>query len=745
MADSFYGGKQGLSFILKGSFKTVNEMVQAFKRGANYRDIWYSEYCLINCENLNDIEHGRVYRRGLDYTNDMGGAEFVGTLRGPMSGTPFFQLNTIDEVTYQSTKAIPDDWDRVYPTGYKTDDEGHVIGYKTTNDAGEEGKPIATFPFNLAHDTSLVPGKTEDGQFNDEIKWTWCNIRTPDGNKSSWYYVGFQLVSPVFEMDTHVVSQYNASGNFQQDTTTVERSDDGTHPFFTSWDFGIPKGIKGDAIRNMRIITPTSHMTIYAPSAITVDPETGLVSLGEAGYTGQADDVASGRKILVYDMYYYDNQINPDPITIYLGDYNTIDAITVADDGTLTIDYSHDDNTVYQRKIKWINEATLSPDSGVFTVTYNNGDPAFTTTLDWIKEIQLDNDGTIHYIHTANNRDEEHPNIIKWVTSVDLNPSTGLFTMNFNYGEPLTRQLNWVDDIYIDEETGEIVIHHVNSTVGEDGEVTLPAKLKLITGASTSTDGVVTMYTNTGESFTIKQNGTEDDYHIKVIDNVILNTALVDDKRIQIKYNTERTNTPIGDPINYVQDMVVRPSDFHLLVLFNDPTHRASAGDLNSSGKDENGIQWVQNVTGSDGIATANGIYWRDYGTIKDQSGVLIGFNLTQADIGEDIDIIDYLNTNYPNGLTEGSVKQKIVTFAPGEEDSKDFYAFNYNTYRWYYLGTISDTGSRDVMLGVQGQISDTTLRNLNSNGLLFKIINTTGLQTTAMPRYWDRAYTNWQ
>lgn len=743
--DTFYGGKPGISFVLKGYFESIDDMVQAFKRGADFRDVWYGEYCLISTPNLNDKDNGKIYERGLDYTNNMGGAIYKGQIVGPSSGTPFAQLNTIKEVTDRSTEAIPEDWYRIYPTGYDVDAEGRVNGYKTNIDDGENGKSIATFPFSVPHDTSLVPGKTEEGEYNDEITWTWCNVRRPDNNSENWFYVGFTIPYMVVEYDTHVVSQYNVSGNYQQDTTTVDRTDDGIHPFFTSWDFGIPKGIKGDAIRNMRIITPTSQMTIYAPSAITVDPETGLVSLGEAGYTGQADDVASGRKILVYDMYYYDNQINPDPITIYLGDYNTIDGITVADDGTLTIDYSHDDNTVYQRKIKWVNEATLSPDSGVFTVTYNNGDPAFTTTLDWIKEIQLDNDGTIHYIHTANNRDEEHPNVIKWVTSVDLNPSTGLFTMNFNYGEPLTRQLDWVDDIYIDEETGEIVIHHVNSAIGEGGEVTLPAKLKLITSASVSTDGVMTMYTNTGESFTVKQNGTESDYHIKVIDNVILNTALADDKRIQIKYNTERTNTPIGDPINYVHDMVVRPSDFHLLVLFNDPTHRASAGDLDESGKDGNGIQWVQGVTGSDGITTSTGIYWRDYGTIKDQSGVLIGFNLTQDDIGVDTDILDYLNGNYPNGLTEGSVKQKIVTFAPSKEDSKDFYAFDYNTYRWYYLGTISDTGSRDVMLGVQGQISDTTLRNLNSNGLLFKIINTTGLQTTAMPRYWDRAYTSWQ
>lgn len=743
--DSFYGGKPGVSFKLSGYFKSIDDMVQAFKKGDSYRDVFYGEYCLISTVNLNDKDNGKLYKRGLDYTNDMGGAIFCGNIVGPSSGVPFLQLNTIKEVNDRATEAIPEDWYRVYPTGYELDSEGHVVGYKVNTDDGESGKPMATFPFNQAHDISLVPGKTDEGTFNDGIEYAWCNIRRPDDNHDSWVYIGFTIPFPVFEMDTHAVSQYNSAGNYQADTTTVERTDDRTHPFFTSWDFGIPKGIKGDAIRNLRVITPTSGDTIYAPSAITVDTETGLVSLGAAGYTGQAEDIAAGRKILVFDMYYYDGQINPDPVMVYVGDFNKIDNITLADDGTLTVDFSHDDNTVFSRKIKWITSTTLSPDTGVFTVNYNNGDPAFTTTLDWIKSITLDEDGTIHYHHTANNVDETHNNVIKWVTSVELNPATGLFTMNFNYGSPLIRQLDWIDDIYIDEDTGEITLHHVNAAIGEDGEVTLPARLKLITSADVSSDGVVTMYTNTGNSIKLKQQGSDEDYHIKIIENVLLNTALADDKRIQVKYNTERTNTYIGDPINYVYDMVVRPEDFHLLVLFNDPTHRATAGDLDSSGKDENGITWVQGVTGSDGIQTSNGIYWRDYGTIKDQAGVLIGFNLTQADIGEGTDILNYLNTNYPNGLTEGATKQKIVTFSPTIDDSKDFYAFDYNSYTWFYLGTISDTGSRDVMLRTQGQISDTDLRNLNTNGLLFKVIPTSGLKTDAIPEFWGRDYNTWQ
>lgn len=743
--DSFYGGHAGVSFVLKGRFDSVNDMITAFKRGDSYTDVWYSEYVLIDTPNKNDVDNGKLYQRGLDYTNSMGGAVYKGQIVGAASGTPFMQLNTIKEVQDKSTEAIPDDWYRVYPTGYEIDSEGRITGYKTNIDTGESGKPLSTFPFSTAHDTSLVPGKTEDGEFNDEITWTWVNIRRPEDNSQNWFYVGFTIPYPVFEYDTHVVSQYNSAGNYQADTTSVERTDDGSHPFFTSWDFGIPKGIKGDGIRNLRVITPTSSDTIYSPSAISVNTSTGEVVIGEAGYTGQADDIANSRKILVFDLYYYDKQVNPDPVMVYVGDFNKIDSIALADDGTLTVDFSHDDNTVFSRKIQWITSTTLSPDTGVFTVNYNNGAPAFTTTLDWIKSISMDNDGTIHYYHTENNYDEAHANVIKWVTDVSLNPSTGVFTMNFNYGSPLVRQLDWVDDIYIDEDTGEIIVHHVNSAEGEGGEVSLPARLKLITSAQASTDGVITFITNTGEQIKLKQQGSDEDYHIKIIDDIILNTALADDKHIFVKYNTEASNTPIGDPINYISDMVVRPSDFHLLVLFTDPEHRVSAGDLDGDGKDENGHIWVNQVQGSDGITTPSGIYWRDYGTIKDQSGVLIGRNFTQEQIGEGVAILDYLNQNFGNGLTEGATKEKIVTFSPDATDSKDFYAFDYNSYEWYYLGTISDTGSRDVMLRTVGQFTADDLRNLNSNGLLFKVINTTGLQTTPIPEYWGRTYNSWQ
>lgn len=735
--DSFYGGHAGLSFTIKDSFSSVADAIAACKKGAEYTQTWYGEYLIIDTENINDLDNGKIYRRGLNYTNSMGGLEYVAQIVGPSSGTPFFNINTLDEVQRIADLDYADDTVLRYPVEYEEDSEGHVIGYVMNDE--KEGEP-AVFPISTTRDTSLVPGKTDTGFFNDEILMTWINVRTNDKDKDSYFYAGVQIPYLVSEYTSHMVSPYDSSGNLNENPMTATRTDDKSHPFFMSWDFGLPKGIKGDTLRNLRVITPTAGDTIYDPANITIDGQTGEVTLGAAGYTGQQDDITNGRKILVYDLYWYDQELVPDPVMVYLGDFNKIDNITIADDGTVTIDYSHDDNTVFSRRIKWINSVTLSPDTGVFQVVYNNGDPAFTTTLDWIKEIILDDDGTIHYIHTANNRDEYYTNKIKWVTSVDLNTANGVFTMNFNYGEPLTRVLDYIDDVDIDETDGTITIHKVNS-----GNQELDAKLKLITSASAAANGVVTFYTNTGEQFNVvKTENGEQDFQIKMIDNVRLQTRLADDKHIQIKYNTVNEYTNIGDPINYVQDMVVRDSDFHLLVLFNDPEHRVTDEDLDDDNKDAEGHTWVNNVIGSDGVNTGQTVYWRDYGTIKDQAGILIGKQITDTDLAGETNVLDYLNRVYPNGLTEGATKQKIVVYTPEDGDLREFYAFDYDAYEWFFLGTLSDSGMRDAKLLVQGSYTGADLENITTDGLAFKIINSTGLKTTPIPDYWSVDYNTW-
>ena len=74
-------------------------MVDAFKLGNEYQNVWYHEFCIVDTPNKNDKDNGKIYQRGLDYSNDMGGAIYKGQIVGSTSGTPLFQLNTIKEVT----------------------------------------------------------------------------------------------------------------------------------------------------------------------------------------------------------------------------------------------------------------------------------------------------------------------------------------------------------------------------------------------------------------------------------------------------------------------------------------------------------------------------------------------------------------------------------------------------------------------------------------------------------------------
>lgn len=80
---SFYGGKPGSSFAVVQNFSSVSLMVENFAKGPNYTDVNYDEYVLINTVTKTDPDNGKIYRRGYDYTDSMGGAIYIGTIAGP--------------------------------------------------------------------------------------------------------------------------------------------------------------------------------------------------------------------------------------------------------------------------------------------------------------------------------------------------------------------------------------------------------------------------------------------------------------------------------------------------------------------------------------------------------------------------------------------------------------------------------------------------------------------------------------
>ena len=124
--NSFYGGRQGHSFIISKVYKSIEEMVEDFGN-ANCL-VGFDEYVLINTENRSLPENGDIYKRGYDlngtirsynhimsgedseygtYELKSNGAEFIGNIVGPAGPAPtlvFKTFNEIEELT--SIKSI---------------------------------------------------------------------------------------------------------------------------------------------------------------------------------------------------------------------------------------------------------------------------------------------------------------------------------------------------------------------------------------------------------------------------------------------------------------------------------------------------------------------------------------------------------------------------------------------------------------------------------------------------------------
>lgn len=808
MESSFYGGKQGYSFVLAKSFKTVAEMVQNFRKGPEYKEVRYEDYVLINTENKNNPENGEVYRRGREYTNELGGAIYIGTIVGPGGPAPMVEMDTIEGVKNKQAQE----------------------GYHERFSEGEYNVP------NL----SIVPGKVGN-TYNDSIKWACCSIATPNYERTV-AYIGFSFPYTVIDYTAESVDPYynrnNNTDNFINQNL-ITREDDGAHPFFELWKMRVPKGIKGDSFKNFRVI----------PAADIVQD-----------YEGKADDVAHNRQILVYDYYHHDREAGGEPVSLFLGDFNIISNIALDEDGTVTIDYTHDDTDVYPNLFKWIKTVSLNKDNGHFRIEYNydekNGQPTLYetdlswvngieiledgkvnisystgeveqlgTALKWIKNVELFEDGTVKVIYNNdtndtfskeiqwidnltlaqngtftveyNNGAPDYQTNITWPTSADLqdngeftieyNNNTpdfkaylkwptdasltdngiftitfnngdpdfitnlkwpvsatlgqdGLFTINFNNGdEPYTTNLKWPTEASL-QDNGDFKIEYnngdepymtnlkwpVSATLAANGLFTInfnngdepyTTNLRWPTDVSLGDNGDFQINFNDGENpyttnltwpttatltpegvFTIQYNNDTPDYvvnlkwttdirvaedgtvtivyndgtstvydkYLKIITNITVDTSGENnvigtgDQKIHIEYNTGETAI-IGEPLNYILETVIT-NDFHYLVRYSDPALRQEIKDNNLSyvydGKDD----------------------WHDLGSIKDESGVLIGLNIPLEDnpnLIEKANAIAYLNVLYPEGLSH-SLKGNVVTIG-NQEETKEFYAFDYS------------------------------------------------------------------
>lgn len=341
---SFYGGQPGSSFIIITTYRSIADMIAKFKLGSEYTAVHFDQHVMINTVNKNDPDNGKIYRRGYDFNNDMGGAEFVGTIVGPAGHAPMIQLATIAEVRRKAAE------------------EGY-----------EERRSSGSYSVTGA---SLVPGKKTDGTFNDAITWECCSIRN-ENDEDTTAYVGFTFPYTVIDVEASTVQPY--IGGRYADVSGAYRNDDYMHPFYEKWHLDIPKGVKGDAFKNLKVQV----------ADMSIEP-----------YDGQAEDINNQQQVIVYEYYNYEDYKNGNPKKYYLGDYNVIKDITIAQDGTITISYNHNGNKTFTKIMKWITSLSLAAD-GTLTINYNTGESQSITNnkIKWINSVSTVNGRTLIFTY----------------------------------------------------------------------------------------------------------------------------------------------------------------------------------------------------------------------------------------------------------------------------------------------------------------------------------------------------------
>lgn len=328
--ESFYGGRQGASFVIKKKFKYLDpcdpaylakhDFISCYKNSSGtyvftnldgettsdmpnrwdimsvcledtgYQDVWYNEYCIIDTDNKNNPNNGKIFRRVLpneDYVTP--GYEHIGTIVGPSSGAAMLKpqsgLLKLGNIREELAK---DNWDglgilvkdelgndkpviydpsftsednikksqwpgdiepKVYPIeigkglvhGLAQDENKKTRLEKTLKQDENTGKPY--FENKILEKTDEIPEPVIDN-----IKYNWFNVRkntdNNDGVVESWCYIGFEMPATSF-----TVEALHSTPGTQPQVYENEISQD--HPFWYDLHFEIPGGLRGVGVEEI--------------------------------------------------------------------------------------------------------------------------------------------------------------------------------------------------------------------------------------------------------------------------------------------------------------------------------------------------------------------------------------------------------------------------------------------------------------------------------------------------------------
>lgn len=442
--ESFYGGRQGASFVIKKSFEYIDLLDDAFladknlrydkesgtyfhgddnwdlnklKReidtssvmseclsNTNYKDVWYNEYCIIDTTNKNNPNNGRIFRRVLPSADSNNlPYEEIGQIVGPSSGAALLKPMSGLEANKKALKNISSEWDTL---GIAVNENGvEELKYISSGDASSI--TLKDYECDVSNG-GLVAGYTKENGPVDKIKYNWFNVRNNteknQGVVESWCYIGFEIPYTVFTLS----AAYSTPGIQPQ---VSENEDSKKHPFWYDLQFKIPGGLRGVSVTE--IFTNADK-----EQADGTFEEITVYSFNQLKY---ADDKYSldgepkeklKRKVWLCKLQF----------TNFNADKDATEA-------------TKEDAVFYISDVVEIKNVSLNSDSGEFVVEYYNKDK-YTTNLRYPIDIQIDEpEGkvTTTYSCAVGDKSDVQTNYLRYPIKVDMVESSGHVTVEYSH------------------------------------------------------------------------------------------------------------------------------------------------------------------------------------------------------------------------------------------------------------------------------------------------------------------------
>lgn len=541
--ESFYGGKPGVSPVIKARFKYIDTNDAAYTTAISngktpdelkpftmskcfadlsYKDVWYDELCIIDTDNKFNPNNGKIYRRTLEPNNGLH-AEYLGQIVGPSGGAAKISIGSIDNAKAEAVKDVKEENQYVYIDSNQE---------QNTNPPADANAIATLTTSTTGNNITMVPGKEPNSNtYHNEIRYTWCNVRR-NGNNSLedvWLYLGFEIPYTSWDVQTQTIDYWDNRTSLITDGFTTE------HPFYHNLTFYIPRGTRGIGPEEIFLVGKENGKQLNIDNEEDEEKEyTPLYSFDVIDYTNDVYSIKPSNGTQYYEnthpSFENDDPLKPntweqlssktywvakyilynpklgsannvpkyynDSVYIYLGDYKDIKSVNLKPDGTLDFNWSSGETSTLGQKIKWITNITTDFQRKE-TVIKENGE-----------EEEQDHSGYGNMTIEYNTSIVENPNTYTTVTvplikdielDVDRNSGNfGRFTIENNQEEnsiflsetiPFVKRISYNDDTTPTSE---------NSPITDEGTISVQyagvqnseklVQLKYVKGMSYSTD-----------------------------------------------------------------------------------------------------------------------------------------------------------------------------------------------------------------------------------------------------------------